>query len=250
MSSASPEHGTVEQFATAARYGQPVRIRATAQPGYVFAGWVSSTAAIIDAASAETFCFLNGDAEITALFLPPANGVAQVTINEGDVQRSRILSIGIQLDKGVAIEAESAFRLRRISTGEDVGLAGAVLEHTDGEATARLLLVDIELADGDYELHLLPGAFTSASGGTLDVDGDGLADGGSGRTLAVPFHKLLGDLDGDRTVTARDILAVRSAVGSNSGGTGFNPGADLNNDGTVTGADMRAANGRRGISLP
>ena len=179
--------------------------------------------------------------------LPPV--VTQVRVNAGDVQRSRILVIEMAFSHALTIDADQAFLLKTID-GQFIDLTAAQLEQEAGSDVAALYLHKVKLEDGVYELHLLPAAFVDASGSTLDVDGDGISDGATGKTLAVPFHSLLGDIDGDRAVTVRDVLAVRSLVGSTIEQDDFNPGADVNADGAVTGTDMRIVNGRVGTFLP
>ena len=166
--------------------------------------------------------------------------VQAAAINDGEAQRSRILSVRVTFSEGVTVTGLSTVALVNMATQAAVDLAAANLDHAPGEAQMTLGLEQVALPDGNYELRLLPDGIASLSGGSLDVDGDGQGDAGTGKFYAAVFFKLTGDLDGSRGVTAQDMLTVRTAAGREPGMAGYNAGADLNADGQVTGSDLLA----------
>src|SRR5262249_62079604 len=80
------------------------------------------------------------------------------------------------------------------------------------------------LIDGDYQLRALANQVTGA--GPLDGNNDGF--GGDDYTFN--FHRLFGDVNGDRDVDAADFLAFRGAF---LGITPYNPALDFDGNGSV-----------------
>jgi YD repeat-containing protein len=159
--------------------------------------------------------------------VPPA------IINNGATQRSSINTIAIPFSEAVTVPLSS---LQLFLNGtQAVSLAGASISFDATTNRAVLNLTGVNLADGNYELHVLPGNITDAFGNALDLQGQPFAD--------IPFFKLAGDADGSRTVDAQDLLLVRRSLG------GTNPNADLNNDGTVNSSDLQIVSANLGHTL-
>jgi len=72
----------------------------------------------------------------------------------------------------------------------------------------------------------------------LAVDGDG--DGTAGGAYILNFHRLYGDATGDGSVNDVDLQTVTAAIGSANGGARFDPNADLDRNGLVTARDLAA----------
>ena len=60
----------------------------------------------------------------------------------------------------------------------------------------------------------------------------------SGGTATFSASLINGDVNNDNTITVADVNALRSALGTSVGDPGYNPDADLNGDGTVSIADV------------
>jgi hypothetical protein len=119
-----------------------------------------------------------------------------------------------------------------------------------GSATSIILdLHNVTLLDGDYDLEIIPDSLTDSAGNSLDVDGDGIGDGGSGEFAITSFHKLAGDANGDRAVNALDLLVVRKTLGKSSGQSGFDPNGELTGDGTVDVNDSNIASVNQGHTV-
>jgi hypothetical protein len=166
--------------------------------------------------------------------LPPA------VINSGQTQRSRIDRIEFDLSEDLAATL-LAGDLRLVRNGSEMTpLTGVLLsfDHTSHHMTIDLR--NVALADGDYELQVMPGGVADFAGNTLDVDGDNAGDAGTGKFFSVGFFKLTGDANADRVVNALDMLVVRKALNATAGQTGFDVNADLAGlgDGTVNATDM------------
>ena len=72
-------------------------------------------------------------------------------------------------------------------------------------------------------------------------------DASSG-TVTFSASLINGDVNNDNTITVADVNAVRSALGSSVGDPGYNPDADLNGDGTVSIADVNILRPNLGLS--
>jgi subtilisin-like proprotein convertase family protein len=173
--------------------------------------------------------------ELTVVEVPPSLTSSQ--INPGQSQRSSINTVDLLFSRSVNVSAAS---LRLLDEqGAIVPLTDATLT-TEGNRVA-VALQQVQLADGKYVLQILPDGVTDQRGNALDVDGDGLGDAGSSKYASIDFHRLYGDGDGDRQVTARDMLLVRRSFGKSEEQSGFDPNADINGDGIVNALDLAGA---------
>jgi hypothetical protein len=84
------------------------------------------------------------------------------------------------------------------------------------------------LPDGQYTLTALALQIHDTDGQALDGNGDGVP----GDNYVMNFHRLLGDFNGDGTVSASDVVLFRQAFGTN------NLTFDLDGDGTVDANDF------------
>jgi len=87
---------------------------------------------------------------------------------------------------------------------------------------------------------------SSPTGPPLDADGDGTPGGDCG----VQFHRLFGDVNGDKAVNGLDLAFCRSAFGAALGNPNYDSSLDFNGDGVINGLDLAAYRTRFGTSLP
>jgi hypothetical protein len=128
--------------------------------------------------------------------------------------------------------------------GGPVFTVHVLYQHTAGDKSQLVLtfsggsgasqVVGGSLADGDYRLAFL--------------------DGFIGSPADVPFHRLLGDVNGDRQVDDADNSGLRAALGSRRGVSGKGVPAyvsyfDFDGDGDVDTDDLLAFKKRQGTGL-
>jgi hypothetical protein len=181
----------------------------------------------------------------------PPVGVSSVRVNDGSAQRSRVSSLTVSFDGPLQFvgTASDAFSLRR-SDGLLIGLIALVDTGSRTTVTLTFTGAGLEansLADGNYTLTILGAAARSGSAGPLlDADGDGLPGG----DLVYQFHRLFGDVNGDKAVNGLDLTAFRSAFGTVLGDANYNGGLDFDGDGAINGTDLAAFRSRFGAVLP
>ncbi len=169
--------------------------------------------------------------------LQPAK-VSQITVNGGNVQRSRVTSMVVTFSHPVtfATTPAAAFQLQRHSDGKLPNLSASV-NSTRDVVTLTFLAGDAvdfgSLADGRYTLTIKAAQFASDG---FDGNGNGIAGDnfvevgapGSGHNL----FRLFGDADGDGNVAANDFIQFRLALG------GSNTNFDFDGDGAVAAGDF------------
>lgn len=151
--------------------------------------------------------FAFDDVKVTAL-----TRAADLVIDDGTAQRSRIRSITLKTVGSLATVPASAFTLTR-SGGGTVPVIPAFVVNPDGTTTITLTfppasLQGGSLPDGRYTLRVDGAQILDDAGNPIDANGAGAA--GSIRDVA--FHRFFGDSDGDGLVDARDFLAFRNAL--------------------------------------
>jgi Beta-propeller repeat/Dockerin type I domain len=178
-------------------------------------------------------------AKITA---PPR--VANVRVNDGSAQRSRVTSLRVDFDSFVALPANpaSAFQLLRQVDNGLVGLTAVVSTDTVTHVTLTFngAITDFgSLQDGRYTLTVLAGSVYN-SGGSLDGNGDSTG-GDDYQLVGAPgtgpnLFRLYGDVNGDGAVAANDFVGFRGAFGAvlNSSNDIF----DFDGDGFVSTNDF------------
>lgn len=174
--------------------------------------------------------------------LPTVTGV---TLNGGEVQRSRVTSIAVTFSAVVTLPADPATAFQLVRQGDN-----AVVDLTANVANGAQTVVTLtfngglsefgSLADGRYTLTVVA-ANVSTAGGQLDGDNNSL--GGDeyflvGDPATNQLHRLFGDDDGDGDTDAADLLLFRDTFGTSSADAGFNPNFDFDGDGDVDGADF------------
>jgi hypothetical protein len=182
---------------------------------------------------------------------PPT--VTSIVINDGSAQRSLVNSLKISFSEVVNFPSglAAAFALERTS-GVSLGQVGLTFNPASGPASDVTItfnntgVVGIDpgssLADGKYLLTVLADK-VSGSGGTLDGDGDSVAEGGPADNKTIAFHRLFGDADGNATVNSTDFATFRTFFGL--GSSVF----DFNNDSQTNSNDFAEFRKRFGLAI-
>ena len=172
----------------------------------------------------------------------PIVTLQDVTINDGNPQRSKVNSLTVAFDGTATFEA-GAFELR---DGEG-NLIDLVIASTfaSGQTTAVITFAGgtIEggsLADGRYTLTINGDAIWDHLGRPVDADGDGSFGG----TRILAFHRLFGDIDGDSDVDKSDRSAFLAVLDTNFGDPSFLWFLDFDEDGDIDKEDRRSFNKR------
>jgi subtilisin-like proprotein convertase family protein len=169
---------------------------------------------------------------------PPPPRVASVVVDDGTGQRSLVRSLTIHFDQAVIVADGVDTPIQVNQAGQSIPLTVA-LEPTEFAATTAVVTFAHTLADGNYLLTIPAPAVRNLAGMSLDGDGDGVAGG----NFVTTFHRLFGDANGDRTITAMDFHQFRLALGQ--GPSIF----DFDNDGLTSAADFNAFRWRYGVFL-
>jgi len=156
-----------------------------------------------------------GAFEVQGKVTPPT--VTKIQISDGSAQRSMIQSIKVTFSEAVTLGA-GAFILERTANGS-LGTVNLNISQSGTDVTITFLAggtVGIDpaasLQDGTYKLTLVADKI-SGTGGTLDGDGDGLAEGSPVDNKTQGLHRLFGDANGDGNVTSTDFAIFRSFFG-------------------------------------
>jgi hypothetical protein len=145
--------------------------------------------------------------------LPPA--VTATQVNDGSIQRSRVTSLQVTFNEVVTL-APSAFTI----TGPGPNVAYTLDTSLSTPTQTIAVLTFAPLPDGLYVLNLPAAAVTNAA------NQHPLAD------YQFNFHRLFGDANGDRTVSASDFILFRLFFG------GSNPIFDFDGDGSISASDF------------
>ena len=175
--------------------------------------------------------------------------VVDVVVNDGNIQRSVVRQINIDIAGIVTSATATSFQITRAQDGATFTPTATVISTGPNSSRIRLTFSggDTEfgsLADGDYTLSINGTAILDDLGVAVDGDANGTA--GGNRSLA--FFRLFGDTDGDRDVDGTDFELFRQAY------LGLIPLVtylDFNNSGSIVNdsADRTAFLARRGKKL-
>jgi predicted outer membrane repeat protein len=184
--------------------------------------------------------------DIGAYELQPPR-VNSVVINDGSAQRSRVTSVTVNFDSLVAV-MPGAFQLQRQSDGKlvevfpDFSVGGPTTSVTLSFSGA--LTEFGSLKDGRYSLTVF-GTRVSNFVGSLDGNGDSVPgdDYVSASSGTAGIFRLFGDVNGDGTVAANDLVAFRQYFG------GYLFAFDFDGDGSVNASDFMQFRMRFGGSV-
>lgn len=186
-------------------------------------------------------------AAVTSDTTRPAVPSSSIVVNEGQTQRSHVDRLDLRFSEFLPSPITlDALKLYRNGT-EEVPLTGATLSsYATDQATLDLHLAT--LPEGEYELRADPSKVTDWFGNTLDA--------GASPYVVARFHKLYGDVNGDKSVDAKDLAVwkkcwdvVARQYEQSQGQLNYDPNAELTLDGKVDLADKAIINGNFGRTL-
>ena len=163
---------------------------------------------------------------VDALFL-------SMQINGGGVNRSGIGTLGLTFDLAVNVAGVTSLTLFNHTTGTPVDVSTASLIG-NGSPVVVWNLANLMLPNGRYTAELIRSQATSIAGGSLATP------------IAIEFHILSGDLDGDGIVNFNDTAPLSLNFGQS--GPAFRDG-DGNGDGLVNFDDTAPISLNFGTSL-
>jgi hypothetical protein len=164
--------------------------------------------------------------------------VSSVIINQGAIQRSRVTRLDVVFNEPVML-ADGAISVR-FSSGQIVPDTTISIADVLGDGTSYSLTfrgsgsLGNSLPDGIYDL------LVSASG-VRDRGGAMMVDNYSRR-----FHRLFGDVDGNKVVNALDSARFRSSYGRSAGDPLFGSALDYEGNGVINALDLLQFNRRLG----
>jgi len=176
------------------------------------------------------------------------NPTVAVAINGGESQRSILQDSVISFEE-VLTFGDGAFEL--VKRGPDGGTVSVtpIVDNSSGRSVVTLtfdpgafVTASGSLVDGNYQLTVFGDQVTTSTGDIFDGDGDGTAGGDFvfGNTAADNFFRQYGDVDGDRIVTAFDLLRFRQTWLSSEGDSDFDDRFDSDADGVISTLDLLA----------
>lgn len=155
----------------------------------------------------------------TTVAIPAPPTVAGIQVNDGSAQRSQVNQLRVTFDRTVTLPANPAAAF--VLLGASGPMPFTVNLDNSGPATVATLDF-APLSDGLYTVTVLGTAVTDAIGQAMPANN------------SLEFHRLFGDIDGDRTVGNADFLAFRLAFLSNT------PAFDFDGDSLVGTEDFLA----------
>jgi VCBS repeat-containing protein len=173
-----------------------------------------------------------------------------VQIDDGTGQRSMVRSLNVVFN-GVATFAASPQLAFQLTDATNTAVPFFLNVSTSSGTTVATItfggagIIGGSLPDGNYTLTVLSNQITIA-GQALDGDNNGTPGGDS----VIAFHRLFGDVNGDKAVDGFDLTAFRNAFGSVTGNAAYVNYLDFNQDGAIDGADLTAFRNRFGVILP
>lgn len=175
--------------------------------------------------------------------------VQQVTVNDGQIQRSRVTSITVYFDTVVTLPGNPANAFSFSGSVSGFSWSGSTALSTPTQTVVRLTFSGANtqagsLLDGNYVMTV-QAALVSANGQQLDGNGDG--NGGDNYPFA--FFRIFGDATGEGTVDLTDFITLRGAMGSDTASPNYLSYFDANGDGFVDLSDLTEFRDRFGESI-
>ena len=167
-----------------------------------------------------------------------APAFSSFTINDAAAQRSRVLSLRLDFNEAVTLDPPRVSLTRRSGGGATVAIAPSADRKAATLTFSGTSVVGASLPDGVYDLRLPTTAARDAALQPLS---------GADRTFT--FHRLFGDIDGNRAVNNADHNAFKAAFGKTTGAAGFVAGFDYDANGAINNADYNQFKLRYGQSV-
>ena len=162
---------------------------------------------------------------------PPT--VSDVVVDDGGSQRSMVRSLTVTFDQAVVLDTGTIALIDESAAQVEIAVANPSADQTTYEVTfTDPSLVGDSLIDGHYRMTIAADKVHSLGGLTLFED------------HVTDFHRLFGDVDGDRDVDRSDYIQIRSTYGRSEGQTGFRSEFDYDGNGTVDALDAAQARSR------
>ncbi|HZL34542.1 MAG TPA: dockerin type I domain-containing protein [Tepidisphaeraceae bacterium] len=177
--------------------------------------------------------------------LPTAPQLVSTVIGDGTTQRSEVRQITLNFNKPVTLDS-GAVTLSQLNTGG----SGANDNSPPSDATSALGTPTSDDGGMTWVIPILPNtAYSDATGSLKDgiygltVHGGQVSDSANQHLAGdqtFEFHRLFGDINGDKTVNLIDYRAFKNSFLSSTGDSNWNPNFDVNGDGTINLTDYRS----------
>jgi hypothetical protein len=173
--------------------------------------------------------------QITFVDNPPV--VTDIQVNDGSAQRSRITRLTVTFNKVISLDSGA------LTLAGFAGQLTSAVDNSGGQSTVTLTFDGLgtefgSLADGNYTLTVTGAYVHDAAGNQLSGN------------ASLNFHRLFGDINGDKAVNGLDLTAFRNAFGTVSTDANYLSFLDFNGDGAINGADLIQFRNRFGVILP
>jgi hypothetical protein len=168
----------------------------------------------------------------TLTVVAPPLQVTGIVVNDGNVQRSKVISLTVTFDSIVTLRT-GAIEVDRVGgAAEGVLLNSSVVNgHTVVVVTFTSSdIVGGSLSDGDYQLVVHSSLVTGAAGQHL-----------TGGDVTQKFFRLFGDFKGEGTVTLADLAQISGALGARTGGPKYLWFLDYDGNGVIDSFDYLQA---------
>lgn len=158
----------------------------------------------------------------------PAPRVTAVSVNDGEVQRSMVTRVTVTFDQVVTLDS-GAITVRNLGDLSPVGVR-VTTAVVNGRTVATVTfnnwdVVGGSLADGRYQLTVNGAQVRNATGGVM----------AGGRTES--FHRLFGDLNGDRAFDRPARSQIVPLLGSSRGSPAYLAAFDFDSNGLIDKSD-------------
>lgn len=156
--------------------------------------------------------------------------VSSCTINGGQTQRSMVKSVSLVFSEAVTLGSGAVTLL--LASGLAVPGTALAVGNPSGDQRSYLLtfngsaVVAGSLADGIYDLKVTASAVQDAAGNLLNAN------------YTRRFHRLFGDINGDKRVNLIDYTRLRTTLGRASGHPLFEEAFDVDASGLVNVTDF------------
>lgn len=151
--------------------------------------------------------------------------VIAVRVNGGAAYRSRISTLAFQFSEDVSASVDPGDLVLYDETAQAAvdlsGLGEEDVTYDPVTNTAVWNLSAVPLEDGNYTASLPRSTVRDATGNSLENDG------------VLHFHRLVGDINGDRYVNIHDAFLFNQSWGAKIGEPAYNAGADFNGNGKI-----------------